>query len=274
MLTDFVSDCDCYLPEILPGTGHVPTAADVFGPASTIAGVSADTSAPQLLEKVSFTDFVQYDVLICAVLVLLFHILYNYRESMGLLFAVLIKKKVSSDKLLEEQNHFFKQFITIALILGALIVAGVVTKVADMYGGFGYVDGIFPALSPWLCWIIVGIAVLVTLYKLLFVRMLGFITADKEFFREHHIMSRFFFVGAAVLVSPLFLLLSFSYGKFAEAVLFVSLGIASAMCLVFLFKSYKFFRVRNVSTLQWILYLCGVEIFPLSFLLLSGLRHV
>lgn len=274
MSTDFVSDCDCFLPEISPGTEYIPSAADVFGPGSRIADISADITTPQFFGKVSFVDFVQYDVLVCAVLVLLFYILYNYRESIELLFTVLIKKKISSDKLLEEQNYFFRQFIAVTLVLGALIVAGTVTKIGDIYGGFRYLNTMAPMLSSWVCWIIVIVAVLVSFYKWAFVELLGFITGDKEFFKEHHTMSRFFFVETVIFVSPLFLLLSFSYGKFADIVLFVTLGIALAMCLIFLFKSYKFFKVRNVSTLQWILYLCGVEVFPLSFILLFGLRHV
>lgn len=42
--------------------------------------------------------------------------------------------------------------------------------------------------------------------------------------------------------------------------------------LTYLTKSYRFFVKRDVSIMQWILYLCTVEFFPVSFFVLAVLR--
>ena len=46
-MKSFVTDCDCYLSEIVPLDVQVPTGADIFGAQSRIVTEAAQT--PQLL---------------------------------------------------------------------------------------------------------------------------------------------------------------------------------------------------------------------------------
>ena len=48
--------------------------------------------------------------------------------------------------------------------------------------------------------------------------------------------------------------------------------VSAILYLTYLTKSYRFFVKRDVSIMQWILYLCTVEFFPVSFFVLAVLR--
>ena len=273
LFPDHITDCDRLLPPITAGGAWLPSAADVFGEGSRLVAGAAGQAPPAVIANTSVTGNIQYQILVLALFVLFCIIVYDYRNNVALLFSVLLRKKASADKIFDEQNSFFKQFIALSLAAGALLIGGVAAQTTEIYGLTGNVYGFSTLLAPWFCWVAVGIAGIITFYKIILIKILGTVTANKLFFEEHHSMSRSFFVAATLTICPLFLISALGRGALPETMMYVLAAIAGIAYLVFLGKSYKFFSDRNVSFLQWILYLCAVEFFPVSFLLLSVTRN-
>ena len=89
---------------------------------------------------------------------------------------------------------------------------------------------------------------------------------------EHRFMNRIFSAFAYTLLTPLFLVVALVPAEEARAALIGVAAVSAILYLTYLTKSYRFFVKRDVSIMQWILYLCTVEFFPVSFFVLAVLR--
>ncbi len=75
-----------------------------------------------------------------------------------------------------------------------------------------------------------------------------------------------YFVLSTVMVSPIVLMALIGSGASADAWLKVSCVAIGVVVVLFVRESVEFFISKKVSILHWILYLCTVEILPLSLL--------
>lgn len=73
----FVTDCDCYLSDIVPLHVHVPSEADIFGVHSKL--VTGETGMPQPIEQLSWVENYTYEGLVIAIFILFCYLLYNFR---------------------------------------------------------------------------------------------------------------------------------------------------------------------------------------------------
>ncbi|MFQ8805567.1 MAG: hypothetical protein ACLR8Y_11225 [Alistipes indistinctus] len=64
----FVTDCDCYLSDIVPLHVHVPSEADIFGVHSKL--VTGETGMPQPIEQLSWVENYTYEGLVIAIFIL------------------------------------------------------------------------------------------------------------------------------------------------------------------------------------------------------------
>ena len=74
-------------------------------------------------------------------------------------------------------------------------------------------------------------------------------------------------------IGPVFLIVGLSDNAAIDNILYATIILAVGLYMLYLTKSYRFFAARNVSILQWILYLCTVEFFPISFFVLVFIRE-
>ena len=75
-----------------------------------------------------------------------------------------------------------------------------------------------------------------------------------------------------ILSSPLFILLLLTEGLVANFALYTSVAICLISLILFIKETFLLFRAQRFSIFHWILYLCALEIFPLSLLLAPILR--
>ena len=103
-------------------------------------------------------------------------------------------------------------------------------------------------------------------------RIVGLVTRNEAFLAEHRFMNRIFSAFAYTLLTPLFLVVALVPAEEVRAALIGVAAVSAILYLTYLTKSYRFFVKRDVSIMQWILYLCTVEFFPVSFFVLAVLR--
>lgn len=156
-----------------------------------------------------------------------------------------------------------------------LVAVGHPAGSADSPSGYGDLYGLYTLLPLTADTAVAAVAAAVALivgYRCLIVRIVGLVTRNEAFLAEHRFMNRIFSAFAYTLLTPLFLVVALVPAEEARAALIGVAAVSAILYLTYLTKSYRFFVKRDVSIMQWILYLCTVEFFPVSFFVLAVLR--
>lgn len=188
----FVTDCDCYLSDIVPLHVHVPSEADIFGVHSKL--VTGETGMPQPIEQLSWVENYTYEGLVIAIFILFCYLLYNFRGDILQLLRFLAMH-TSSEKIYAEQKLFFKRFINLSTLLGILLICGLSVKLCDYFG----LDGRLPAtgilnvnLIPVILLLLPGI---ILLYRYLVTGIVGAVTREPGLFQELPVHEPSFGIG-------------------------------------------------------------------------------
>ena len=273
----FCTDCDSWMGPLGADSVATDTLSSAewgvdyfFGPASEI--VSGHAASPHMIDHFPWIDSYAYEALVIALFILACYLLYQYRSSIGILFKMQTHR-VPLEKVYEEQTLFFKNFLRIALGMMALLAVGIVVRLGDFWQVSHWLPRFSRAESNW---IVLGVLIAcagVMLYRYLANLLIGGVTQNRQFFDRYRFMNRVFSALSGVLLTPFFLLCALYEGVGVRWIIYLMIGMIALLVGGYLESSYRFFVSRNVSILQWILYLCTVEIFPLSLLLFAGLRY-
>ncbi|UKI39689.1 MAG: DUF4271 domain-containing protein [Alistipes putredinis] len=137
------------------------------------------------------------------------------------------------------------------------------------------ISAAFPAwFAPLTCVAVLLILAAIVLYQKAVLHSAGFLTLSGEFVRMLLHLKRVCFALLAIAVSPTLLLYSSMRGTADSVFLYIS-GIETILILLlFLYKSRKLFAEQKISILYWFLYLCIVELFPISLTVSILLRII
>jgi hypothetical protein len=80
------------------------------------------------------------------------------------------------------------------------------------------------------------------------------------------------FSVAILVVTPFAILALLTDGVLAVIAFYISVAVSSVSLVLFVKDSFLFFNTQRFSIFHWILYLCALEIFPLSLLLAPIVR--
>lgn len=81
-----------------------------------------------------------------------------------------------------------------------------------------------------------------------------------------------YFSGTIVMLTPLLILALLTEGLTTKIALYASVTVCFISSILFIKDTFLLFRAQRFSIFHWILYLCALEIFPLSLLLAPILR--
>lgn len=274
MESRYVTDCDCYLPEIEPLEGaSVPSQADIFGVSGTVAE-RPDGYDPLALPSLQphLTDSYAYQGVVLAVFMVFCYLIHSYRSSIGIVFKILTGR-VSSDKIYDEYPLFFRKFLSWAALWGMLLIGGLLIRYGGLYGVEGWLPRQIPFATDLVCLAVLLAAAAVAVYRKIVTRIIGGVIRNDLFFEKLRFTIRIFSSFIYILLTPLFLVVALTEGPGIDRLLHGTAVFAAALYLLYLAKSYRFFVARDVSILQWILYLCAVELFPISFFVLVVARN-
>lgn len=151
--------------------------------------------------------------------------------------------------------YFLRSGMALAILSGASLVMAwleiQLPRVESYYLFFG-------AVAAFLC---------VVLYRRVAFGLMRWLTDDKGVFREVTFINRIDITFIAIFYTPLAVIIGVS-GRLFELGMIVLTGFAAYHFI----SLYKYFRIRSFSKLQWILYLCTVEILPVSFIIALAIR--
>ncbi len=118
----------------------------------------------------------------------------------------------------------------------------------------------------------VGGTLFMVLYSWVVLKLGGYLTLQPEFVDKINSLKLQMLFFLVILLSPLFVVSSFATLSQGAFVLQLSVFVLIILAGIFIRQSFLLFMRQNFSILHWILYLCGVEIFPLTLLWAIAVR--
>ena len=200
-------------------------------------------------------------------------LLYRNLEDVRLLLTRVSRDRATGERLTEDPGGSgFSRFLNIATTIGMLFMGVMVVKYGDslMPGRLTELlpHGAVLALSLLATLACAG----VVLFQLATVRMAGAVTLSQPFISQVILLKRTYFTLAVIVTSPVLLLFALcprGTGGVWFCIIVIELIVTA---ILYLREVLNLFISKKVSILHWILYLCIVEVFPVSLLWLLVAR--
>ena len=214
-----------------------------------------------------------YGLFVLLLLGLYVALLYRHMGDVAVLLTRVFRTGASGERLQEDSGSSFSRFLSICgwLGLGALSAA-VIRLAAPMLvvapSGMAF---------EWsaLLWTLLLLAALlgVLLYQVLVTMAIGALTFSKHLIGQLWMVKRLLFAFLTLLCMPMLLLYLPTSGQTGNIWLWVIIIELVISSILYLHETRELFISKKISKLHWILYLCTVEIFPLSLLWLLAERY-
>lgn len=252
-----------------PSVWRDTTSAALFGEAS----VTVEPLRGLPAQPVSLTDnavFQSFVLLLAATYAML---LYRNLGDVRTLLDRISRDTASGQRLSEDPGGSgFSRFLNIATSIGMLFMGVMVVKYGDslMPSQLGETlsHGAVLALSLLATAACCGVVV----YQLAAVRLAGAVTLSQPFISQLILLKRTYFSLAVIVTSPVLLLFALcprGTGDLWFSIIIIELAVTA---ILYLRETVNLFIAKKISILHWFLYLCTVEIFPISLLWLLTVR--
>ena len=100
----------------------------------------------------------------------------------------------------------------------------------------------------------------------------GIVSEQEKFCNEIWNLKMLHFAATITIVAPLLVLMLLAEGLVVKISLYTSGSLCFISLVLFIKESFFLFRAQRFSIFHWILYLCALEIFPLSLLMAPIVR--
>ena len=255
----------------------------VFGPASTLvpARVLPAAPAPSLTENPVFQGFVL--LLAATYAILLYRNLGDIRlgptrGSPAHTDERLLLTRVSHDtatgkRLMEDPGGSgFSHFLNTATAIGVLFVGVMTVKYGDSLIPDSLIETIPQGAVLALSLLATFACLCVGLFQRGVVRLAGAVTLSQPFVSQLILLKRTYFTLGVIVTIPALLL--FALCPRGTGDVWFCIIVIELLATVFLYlrETLNLFLSKKISILHWILYLCIVEIFPISLLGLLAAR--
>ena len=219
-----------------------------------------------LTENAAFQSFV---LLLAAIYAML---LYRNLGDVRTLLDRISRDTATGQRLSEEPGGSgFSRFLNIATTIGMLFMGVMAVK---------YGDSLMPSQLETLSHgAVLALSLLATaacygvvLYQMTVVRLTGAVTLSQPFISQLVLLKRTYFSLGVIVTSPALLLFALcprGTGNVWFCIIIIELAITAGL---YLRETLNLFITKKISILHWFLYLCTVEIFPISLLWLLSVR--
>ena len=248
-------------------TEQIITAEELFGGACRLAEAGSEKISATIA---SLGVYYQIAVAVAAIVFTFIVVRYALALTHILFTSILGREKRTSTQLYAAEIHNIE---IVTSLLGVLLIAlGVVRcSIVD------YLQPIFSPLASLSSWKLAGITLSaiagIILVERILLWIVGYITSRRDICNGIWQVKQLHFSCVILLTAPSLLIMLLSSGFVAEIAFYISVTISSISLFLFIKETFLLFRAQRVSIFHWFLYLCALEIFPLSLLLAPILRE-
>lgn len=214
-----------------------------------------------------------YGLLLLMLLLLYVTLLYRHTGDVIRLTSRFRLDRAADERLQEDSGSSFSRFLTFGTLLAYGLLGLVLVRIVVPYLPAEWVlsAGESGALIGSL--IVTGTLLATTLLRLAAMAIIGTLTFSKHLMGQLWLLKRSMLTLIMILCTPpmaMWLLMPPGEGRFWLWVIFIELIVS---LILYLHESRTLFLAKKISILHWFLYLCAVEIFPISLLCLLALRQ-
>ena len=233
--------------------------------AAAIYGALTESVAPRHYDRsvvnTPLTASFGFQSCVLALLVLYVLMVYRFRSD---IIELLTNRKALVDEIVNPSQssvygRFFSTSVSVGLLLGAIMVVKGAHLAPQVMGAVEAPEWILalavPAVQIALLWLIGRAA------------MCSDVTST--LLRLRKICFSIF----TICCTPTVLLYALSEINSSVVLLYIIVAEVVALFLVFLYETFVLFVSKKISVLHWILYLCTVELFPVSLIVLTAMRE-
>lgn len=242
-----------------PPAERTATADELFGARSTLASVPAAAApAPGIGTNAPFQGIV-----LALAFVYLALLGSRLREVRSLLRRLSFDR-AKSRRMSDLQGSAYIRFVRTAIGFGLLLAPLLLLRLID--GSAPVASFAAPEWIPLL--VLAGAAgtALLLLFQLGLLRLSGDIALARSITDPLTALKLNYAALAFVLFTPFALLFLLAPPARAGILAWLLAAVGGGLLLLYLRESFTLFISKNISILHWILYLCAVEIFPVSYL--------
>ena len=197
----------------------------------------------------------------------------DFLEDVRLLLTRVSRDRATGERLTEDPGGSgFSRFLNIATTIGMLFMGVMVVKYGDSLMP-GRLTELLPHGAVLALSLLATLACMgVVLFQLATVRLAGAVTLSQPFISQIVLLKRTYFALAVIVTSPVLLLFALcprGTGGVWFCIIVIELIVTA---ILYLREVLNLFISKKVSILHWILYLCIVEVFPVSLLWLLVAR--
>ena len=241
----------------------------VFGPASTLvpARILPAAPAPSLTENPVFQGFV---LLLAATYAIL---LYRNLGDIRLLLTRVSHDTATGKRLMEDPGGSgFSHFLNVATAIGILFVGVMTVKYGDSLIPDSLIETLPQGAVLALSLLATFACLCVGIFQRGVVRLAGAVTLSQPFVSQLMLLKRTYFTLGVIVTVPALLL--FALCPRGTGDVWFCIIVIELLATVFLYlrETLNLFLSKKISILHWILYLCTVEIFPISLIGLLAAR--
>ena len=247
-------------------TTNIISAKELFGEACRLAIQSAGEAIPDI----SSLGLI-YQIATSVVALLFIFVLVRYSEQFRFLLLSFANKstKQSGMHIYSAEIRNIEIFMS---IVGLLVFAlfSMRLSIVEELQSFYYPLHNIPIWG-------IGVISLVALFLLILLERLavyltGVVSEQHKFCNEIWHLKMLHFATTITILTPLLILILLTNGIVAKISVFTSIFLCIISLILFIKESFLLFRSQRFSIFHWILYLCALEIFPLSLLIAPIVR--
>ena len=253
---------------------QMPSKEMLTAEAQAIYGPLTESVAPREHDRTAANSPLTVSVgfQLAVIILLLLYVMLVYRFRSDIIEVFTNRKSLTEELEHSGQGSVYARFFTTTVGVGFLLLAIMIVKGADLSQQMATLD-----IRPWIASLAVPTVIITTaivvvvqvalLWLIGRVAMCEYITS--QLLRLRKICFSIFTISCA----PAVLLYSLSEIGDANLLLYIIGFEVITLFAVFLYETYVLFAVKKISVLHWILYLCAVELFPVSLIVLTAIRE-
>lgn len=192
-------------------------------------------------------------MMVLSFLMLCFYLIILYRFKRTII--EVIKTIFSSNKsieIIDNQSVDRHRFFLVSSILVIFNVTIILTKFIESYIDYE---------TYWIALAVIGSLIIIWVYAMLIILMCRIMSRNNGFFGKLIAHDNLQMTFIWLITTPLAVIIGFA--DFIQPILFLPLV---ACVVLYIVRQYYFFKFHGFGFLQWILYLCTVEILPISYI--------
>ncbi len=239
----------------------------IYGEGSTLHSSSLVPTS----NRESLIENAPYQILLLGVVLIYAALLHRYFGEAKALLVRIVRDMFGRAQATSNLN-FGGRYSYIVMVAGALFMGVLVVKFVDISAPNITDEHLYFGGSVGLSTLFMVLFILLGIYQRIVGWVVGAVTLSRPFIKALESLRAIYSIAAVATLTPLFMLYILSSDSLSSPILYPIIIVLCIYLFLYLKEGANLFISKKVSLLHWFLYLCTVEILPISLIWLTITR--